>query len=68
MDTQMLEVYAYTYTYIPPHALTVITMNDLDGRSSSFAVLDWYEDHEKLTCPFKFQFLLIPVDICNGVG
>jgi len=50
------------------HLLTVITMNDLDGRSGSFTVPDWYKDHEKLMCPFKFQFLLIPVDIYNGVG
>lgn len=39
MDMQMLEV-AYTYTYNHRHSFTVITINDLDGRSDSFAVLD----------------------------
>ena len=61
-------MHTYTNTYNHMHLLTVITMNDLDDRSASFAVLDGYKDHEKLMCLFKFQFLLIPVDICSGVG
>ena len=50
------------------HLITVFAMKDLDGRIGYFAVLDWYKDHEKLMCPFEFQFLLIAVDICSGVG
>jgi len=33
-------VHIHIHTYIHMHLLTVITMNDLGGRSSSFAVLD----------------------------